>query len=108
MKLNLPLSVFAAASSLVAVPLAGAQQTAQPRQQQQPASSRHPKPLMRDFIGINAHTVQFKPELYAPLCRLVRDYHPFGWDVHDDTARPTAFPMAQHIDWEDKSGNFRS
>src|SRR5688572_16362475 len=45
------------------------------------------KPLMRDFIGINAHTVQFKPELYAPICRLVRDYHPFDWDAEGDTSK---------------------
>ena len=31
------------------------------------------RPLLRDFIGLNGHTVQFKPELYQPACRLVRD-----------------------------------
>jgi hypothetical protein len=45
--------------------LAGCLQAAEP-----------PRPLMRDFIGINGHTVQFKPALYQPVCRLVRDYHP--------------------------------
>jgi hypothetical protein len=34
------------------------------------------RPLMREFIGINGHTVQFKPDRYQPGCRLVRDYHP--------------------------------
>ena len=67
-----------------------------------------PKPLMRDFIGINAHTVQFKPELYAPICRLVRDYHPFDWDIDGSTAKQRPFPIAQHIDWNDESGRFRS
>ena len=66
------------------------------------------KPLMKDFIGINGHTVGFNPELYAPVCRLVRDYHPYLWDVHDKPGAATALPMAQHIDWEDKSGKFRS
>ena len=38
-------------------------------------------PRLRDFIGINGHTVQFKPELYQPVGRLVRDYHPVEWDL---------------------------
>ncbi len=33
------------------------------------------KPLFKDFMGVNGHTVQFKPELYKSVCRLVRDYH---------------------------------
>ena len=51
------------------------------------------KPLMRDFIGINGHTVQFKPELYRPVCGLVRDYHPVEWDLgegHGGTAGVSA------------------
>ena len=42
-------------------------------------------PLFRDFMGINGHTVQFRPKLYAETCRLVRDYHSLGWDVGDET-----------------------
>src|SRR4051812_7340786 len=57
-------------------------------------------PLMRDFMGLNVHTVQFRPELYKPVCRLVRDYHPVHWDLGDDTARALAFPMAANgVDW---------
>src|SRR5690349_16549502 len=58
-------------------------------------------PLMRDFMGLNVHTVQFKPDLYAPVCRLLRDYHPMGWDlINDDPARRTTFPMAANgVDW---------
>ena len=40
------------------------------------ADAGHTRPLMQDFIGINGHTVQFKPELYRPVCGLVRDGHP--------------------------------
>ncbi len=66
------------------------------------------KPLLRDFMGINAHTVQFMPELYAPVCRLVRDYHPLTWDVDGDTSAETVFPKTrQSIGWKDKSGKFR-
>lgn len=66
------------------------------------------KPLMKEFIGINGHTVQFDPKLYRPVTRLVRDYHPYMWDVHDKAGTPTAFPMAQYINWKDESGKFRS
>lgn len=66
------------------------------------------KPLMRDFIGINGHTVQFDPELYAPLCRLVRDYHPLQWDIEEnDTSRQRTLPIAQHIGWKAPPGKFR-
>ena len=54
--------------------------------------SRKPRPLMRDFIGLNGHTVQFKPDLYSPVAKLIRDYHPLKWDVGDDTSFLTTFP----------------
>ena len=53
---------------------------------------RHRGRLMRDFMGLNVHTVQFKPELYAPVCRLLRDYHPIEWDFGDDTSRADDLP----------------
>ena len=43
------------------------------------------RPLMGDFIGINGHTVQFKPELYSKVCRKARDYHPLEWDLGKDS-----------------------
>src|SRR5947209_1420667 len=59
------------------------------------------RPLMRDFIGLNVHTVLFKPELYKPVCRLVRDYHGFDWDVGDETDYAPRFPMSRNkVDWE--------
>jgi hypothetical protein len=61
-----------------------------------------PRPTMRGFMGINTHTVQFDPKLYRPLCELVRDYHPLGWDLDGDSAAITTFPMARHaIGWSD-------
>src|SRR5215510_13161131 len=57
-------------------------------------------PLMRDFVGINGHTVQFKPELYRPACGLVRDYHPVEWDLGENTAQLPMFPFAKNrVDW---------
>jgi serine/threonine-protein kinase ATR len=74
----------------------------------QRSESSKQKPLLRDFIGINVHTVSFKPDLYKPVCRLVRDYHNFDWDVSPDTNSPTKFPMsANGIDWEKLYGSWR-
>ncbi len=58
------------------------------------------KPVMRDFIGLNTHTVQFKPELYGPVTRVLRDYHPVDWDAGGDTSAGLQFPMAANkVDW---------
>jgi hypothetical protein len=63
-------------------------------------SSTFSPPLIRDFVGINGHTVQFKPELYRPVCGLVRDYHPVEWDLGTDTAELPPFPFARNgVDW---------
>jgi hypothetical protein len=66
------------------------------------------KPLLRDFMGLNGHTVMFKPELYRPVCRLVRDYHNLDWDIGQDTSNATRFPMSRNnINWEDLYGSWR-
>ena len=66
------------------------------------------RPLMRDFIGLNGHTVQFKPELYQPVCRLVRDYHPVEWDLGKNTSEPAPFPFAKNrVDWSKVYGSWR-
>lgn len=63
-------------------------------------SAEHPKPLFRDFMGINGHTVQFKPELYRPTTSLVRDYHPVEWDLGKDSDFATTFPLARNgVNW---------
>ncbi len=63
---------------------------------------------MRDFIGLNVHTVKFKPELYAPVTRVLRNYHPLRWDVGKDTASPLTLPMAQNrVDWSQLYGAWR-
>lgn len=66
------------------------------------------RPLMRDFIGINGHTVQFKPELYRPVCSVVRDYHPVEWDLGKDSSALPEFPMAKNgVDWSQVYGSWR-
>lgn len=66
------------------------------------------RPLMRDFIGLNGHTVQFKPDLYQPIGRLVRDYHPVAWDLGGETSHPAPFPFAKNkVDWSRVYGSWR-
>ncbi len=66
------------------------------------------RPLLRDFIGLNGHTVQFRPELYQPACRLVRDYHPVAWDLGTNTAEAAPFPFAKNrVDWSKVYGSWR-
>ncbi|MGH7971296.1 MAG: cellulase family glycosylhydrolase [Limisphaerales bacterium] len=67
------------------------------------------RPEMRDFIGLNGHTVQFKPELYRPVCRLVRDYHPVEWDLGTNTSELPHFPLAKNgVDWSEVYGSWRA
>jgi hypothetical protein len=69
----------------------------------------HKPPTMRDFIGINGHTVQFKPELYRPVCGLVRDYHPVEWDLGPDSTTLPPFPKAKNgVDWNQVYGSWRN
>ncbi|MGC3991232.1 MAG: hypothetical protein QM796_16445 [Chthoniobacteraceae bacterium] len=66
-------------------------------------------PLLRDFIGLNGHTVQFRPELYRPVCRLVRDYHPVAWDLGNDSSKLPPFPLAKNgVDWSHVYGSWRA
>ncbi len=63
---------------------------------------------MRDFIGLNVHTVQFKPALYAPVTKVLRNYHPMRWDVGEDTSAPLAFPFAKNrVNWETLYGDWQ-
>lgn len=64
-------------------------------------------PLMRNFMGLNVHTVQFKPKLYAPVCRLLRDYHPVPWDIGNDASKAPVFPMAANgVEWDALYGSW--
>jgi hypothetical protein len=66
-----------------------------------------PRPLLRDFIGLCGHTVQFRPELYRPVAALVRDYHPIDWDFGKDSAFATKFPLARNgVDWSKVYGSW--
>ena len=59
------------------------------------------RPPIREFLGVCGHTVLFRPELYAPVCSLVRDYHPVDWDLGDQTNRLPDWPFAKNqVNWE--------
>jgi hypothetical protein len=60
------------------------------------------KPLMRDFIGLNTHTVQHKPELYKPIADYLRDYHGIQWDLEKESDYKPTFPMSRNkVNWKD-------
>ena len=67
-----------------------------------------PRPLLRDFIGLNTHTVLFRPALYKPVTHLLRDYHDLNWDIGDNTASATTFPLASNgVNWQQVYGSWK-
>lgn len=67
-----------------------------------------PKPVMGDFMGVNGHTVQFKPELYSKVCRRARDYHPIEWDLGKDSDFALRFPEARNrVNWDVVYGSWK-
>lgn len=67
-----------------------------------------PRPVMGEFIGVNGHTVQFKPELYSKVCRKARDYHPIEWDLGKDSDFALRFPEARNrVNWDTVYGSWK-
>lgn len=65
------------------------------------------KPAMQDFIGLNVHTVLFKPDLYRPVSSVVRDYHAIDWDLGQSPNNPATFPMSRNgVNWLDLYGGW--
>jgi hypothetical protein len=72
------------------------------------SGAEKPRPVMGDFMGLNVHTVQFKTDLYAPVTRVLRNYHPLRWDVGKDTSAPLEFPFAKNrVDWGKLYGSWK-
>ena len=63
------------------------------------AMADKPKPLLKDFIGINGH-FQFKPELYRPTAGLVRNYHNMNWDVAKPGDPITLPKCVNKVNWD--------
>ena len=67
-----------------------------------------PRPVMGEFMGVNGHTIQFKPELYSKVCRKARDYHPIEWDLGKDSDFVTPFPFARNrVNWDGVYGSWK-
>lgn len=65
-------------------------------------------PVLGDFMGVNGHTVQFRSALYAPVAKLVRDYHPVEWDLGKESDARPPFPFAQNgVNWESVYGSWK-
>ncbi len=74
-----------------------------------PAAGQPAKPLFRDLMGLNGHTILYKADRYAPACRAVRDYHPLDWDTGDDTGSKPPFPLARNgVDWKAVYGGWKA
>jgi hypothetical protein len=66
------------------------------------------RPCFRDFMGLNGHTVQFRPQLYRPVACLVRDYHPVEWDLGRNSDFRPPFPLARNgVDWGQVYGSWQ-
>jgi len=63
-------------------------------------------PCFKDFMGLNAHFA-FKPALYRPTCRLVRNYHNLDWDVAAIGNAPTFPVCVNRVDWKHVYGAWR-
>lgn len=67
------------------------------------------RPVMRDFLGLCTHTIQFRPDLYKPIGRLARDYHPVEWDLGTDSDFVPTFPSARNkVNWESVYGSWKT
>ncbi|HYF47947.1 MAG TPA: hypothetical protein VEJ63_00965 [Planctomycetota bacterium] len=72
------------------------------------ADEAPPRPVLKDFLGLCTHTIQFRPKLYQPICRLARDYHPVEWDLGQDSDHKTEFPWARNkVNWETVYGSWK-
>ena len=71
------------------------------------AAPKREGPTVSEFLGLNTHTVQFKPDRYLGVVKLLRDYHPVKWDLGDDTAVLPDWPFAKNrVDWRRVYGSW--
>ena len=71
------------------------------------AESQDRRPPMGELMGLNGHTVQFRPDLYRPVASKVRDYHPLDWDIGEETDYVPDYPWARNrVHWENVYGSW--
>jgi serine/threonine-protein kinase ATR len=59
-------------------------------------------------MGLNGHTVLFRPQLYRPVATLARDYHPAEWDLGKESDFVPPFPFARNrVDWSHVYGSWK-
>lgn len=72
-----------------------------------PGAGALPAGAVGEFLGLNTHTVQFKPDRYVGVVKLLRDYHPVNWDLGGDTAVLPAWPEAKNrVNWRRVYGSW--
>jgi serine/threonine-protein kinase ATR len=83
------------------------------------ADGARTRPLMRDLVGLNSYAAghsahrAFDPELYRPVCRLLREYHMVKRDLGDKPSEPAPLPFGKdgtdwaaiYRDWTSKGWN---
>lgn len=71
------------------------------------APDASPPPTVTEFLGLNTHTVQFKPQNYEGIVKRLRDYHPVNWDLGDDTSVMPPWPRAKNgVNWQRVYGSW--
>ncbi len=56
---------------------------------------------------MNTHTVQMKADLYKPVAKHLRNYHPVEWDLQDDPGNVAEFPWARNkVNWNELYANW--
>jgi hypothetical protein len=63
------------------------------------SSTNKQRPRIDSFIGINGH-YHFKPDVYLPAARLVRNYHDLSWDVAKPGDPPTFPRCVNGVNWQ--------
>ncbi|QQE09920.1 hypothetical protein JD969_10350 [Planctomycetota bacterium] len=67
------------------------------------------KPMLKDFVGINGHTILFDSSDYSSIAKLGRDYHGINWDLGDETNNALNFPWADNgVNWDNVYGNWEA
>ena len=72
------------------------------------------RPLLKELMGLNGHTFQIDPAVYAPVADNLRDFHPMDWDIDGKPAQGATFPLSRkfmvkgkQINWAELYGAWK-